>query len=185
MTAKALAMAAPLITLALNACALRGPSLSYQALGCYHVSADGWTPHVADVVGFDALPPVVALDSAFKRNGERRVMVPRDWRIQGARENHASWGNTAGDWRLLPGDTLIFVRSANAFHELAGDSIVVQWSAWGGSVTAFLAPTEDGYSGIGQIGPRQLAKGLPPVWILLQRIPCDDLSSQLVPCSAP
>ena len=184
------ALAILLTVFASDACAFHGLTLSRKALGCYRVTAGGWTPETANVVGFDVLPSVVALDSALKPYGgqgeHRGVLVPRTWRIQGVRENRAGWSNTiSGDWRLLPGDTLIFVRGSTWPHEMAGDSILVEWSGWGGAITAYLAPTEDGYSGIGQLEPRPLAKGLAPVMIHLRKVSCDEWTGRLVPSGAP
>jgi hypothetical protein len=178
-----------LVLLASGACAFHSLTLSRKALGCYHVAADGWTPEIAGVVGFDELPSVIALDSALQQSGrrpeERTVLVPRNWRLRGARENHAGWSNSVrSDWRLLPGDTVIFVRGGSRMHEMAGDSIVVTWWGWGGAVDAYLARTQYGYAGIGQVEPRPLAKGTDPVMIHLRRTSCDEWSGRLVPSGA-
>jgi hypothetical protein len=152
-------------------CALRPPLLTTRALGCYDVHVQGWSNAAAKVTGFAALPSTLALDSVFVVEGGRRVIVTADWLVQGANRNHTTWGNTLGDWQRL-GDSLIFLRSTTGFHELAADSIVVSWSGWGGSLTAYLAPTTFGYSGLGQLEPRPLAKGLPPIFVKLDRRVC-------------
>ena len=152
-------------------CALRPPRLTTRALGCYDVHVQGWSNAAAKVTGFAALPSTLALDSVFVVEGGRRVVVTADWLVQGANRNHTTWGNTLGDWQRL-GDSLIFLRSNTGFHELAADSIVVSWSGWGGSLTAYLAPTAFGYSGLAQLQPRPLAKGLPPIFVKLDRRVC-------------
>jgi len=152
-------------------CALRPPVLTTRALGCYDVHVQGWSNAAAQVTGFAALPRTLALDSVFVAEGGRRVIVPADWLVQGANRNHTTWGNTLGDWQRL-GDSLIFLRSATEFHQLAADSIVVSWSGWGGSLTAYLAPTPFGYRGVAQLQPRPLAKGLPPIFVELERRAC-------------
>ena len=158
----------------LGGCAFHGPTLTRHALGCYTVTADGWSEETGKAVAFSELPGMVRLDSTFDGNGGRRVLVPRTWKFQGIQTLRAAWGNTAGEWRRLPGDTLIPVPSGVMFHELAADSIVVSWSSWGGGVAAFLAPDGGGYSGIGQITPRQLARGLRPLMISLRRTSCGE-----------
>ena len=152
-------------------CAWRPPALTTRALGCYVVHVQGWSHAAAQVTGFAALPSSLALDSVFVVEGGRRVVVPGDWLVQGANRNHTTWGNTLGDWLRL-GDSLVFPRSTTGFHELAADSIVVSWSGWGGSLTAYLAPTASGYRGLAQLQPRPLAKGLPPIFVDLDRRAC-------------
>ena len=157
------------------ACAIRGPTpLPWMALGCYAVSANGWTAETGEVVGFSELPEVIALDT-IRSAWESVVLVPKDWSWEGPNKiNNAGWSSTLrGDWMHLPGDTIIMMRSKSVFHELANDSIIVRWS-WLGSVNTFLAQTADGYAGFAQITPRELSRNLPPLWVRLKRMGCAD-----------
>ena len=155
------------VVVLIAACAIRGPTpLPRIALGCYRVSANGWTEETGELVGFSELPEVIALDTV--------VLVPKDWSwISWNKINRAYWGSTSSEWLLLPGDTIVMIEGGLAFHEMAMDSIKVSWSRLG-SVTAFLALTADGYAGFARIEPRQLARDLPPLWVELERMRCSD-----------
>jgi len=156
------------------ACALHGPTpVPRIALGCWRVSVEGWTAEAGDVVGFSELPQVIALDTV-RSAWESIVLVPRDWSwISWKRKNRAYWSPTAGDWLLLPGDTIIYVPGKQLYHEMADDSIRVTWTGLG-SVTAFLGVRVNGYGGVAQVLPRQLARNLPPMWVELERMRCSD-----------
>jgi len=153
------------------ACTLRGPTLNPQALGCYTVTGFGWSRQAAQVTGFDALPRTIILDSVFVQDGGRRIFVPAEWQSEGSRRNLATWDNTFGTW-LRINDSIVTIPSRSAFHDLGGDSIVVRWRGWGGVLTAFLAPTTFGYRGLGQLDPRQLARGAPRITVELRRFTC-------------
>jgi hypothetical protein len=158
------------------ACAIRGPTpLPRNALGCYRVSAEGWTEETGKLVGFGTLPEVVALHT-LRSAWESIVLVPRDWSWQSWNKiNFASWSSTTGEWLLLPGDTIVMIEGGSLFHKMALDSIVVAWRRLG-SVTAFLGVTVDGYAGFAQIEPREMARDLPPLWVELERMQCADWS---------
>jgi len=142
-----------------------------QALGCFAVSASGWSEGASRVTGLANLPGIVSLDSSFAAEGGRRVLVPRSWRDDPPRINVATWSNELGEWRRLD-DSVFFVRSSSVFHTLGNDSITVTWRGWGGWLTAYLALASDGYAGLGQLVPRPLAAGLAPITVRLRRVPC-------------
>ena len=152
-------------------CAIRAATLNPKALGCYTVQSHGWSEQAASVTGFRALARTVVLDSVFVQEGGRRVIVPPEWQVQGVQRNRATWDNTASSWMRI-NDSIIFIPSASAFHDLAGDSIIVRWAGWGGGLTAFLAPTAYGYRGLAQLNPRQLATGAPTILVELYRTSC-------------
>ena len=92
-------------------------------------------------------------------------------RISWNKINVAGWKSTSDDWQLLPGDTIISVPASTYSHELANDSIIVEWSRLG-SVTANLELKINGYAGFARIEPRPLARDLPPLWVELERMRC-------------
>ena len=83
------------VVVLIAACAIRGPTpLPRIALGCYRVSADGWTEETGELVGFSELPEVIALDTV--------VLVPKDWSwISWNKINFAYWSSTSREWLLL------------------------------------------------------------------------------------
>ncbi len=153
------------------ACVWHSPAPTASAIGCYWVTVRGWTSEMAEVVGFPRLPEFVAIDAALSHGGWR-VRTPLNWREQGARSYRAVWDNVAGEYLRLPGDSIVFMQSRRAFHELASDSIIVRWEVGGGRVIAYLASVGSNYEGIGQLYPRQLVHRGPNPFVRLVRSPC-------------
>ena len=147
------------------------PPVPQAAIGCFTVSAVGWSAAAGRVTGFDTLPKAIALDSSFAPDGGHRVLLAGSWQDQAPNINTASWTTEGPAWRRF-GDSIIFVPARSAFHTLAADSITITWRGWGGSLTAFLARSDAGYRGLAQLEPRPLAAGVAPVNVELRRIPC-------------
>ena len=147
------------------------PPVPRAAIGCFTVSAFGWSAAAGRATGFDTLPKSLALDSSFATEGGHRVILAHSWQDQPPNINTASWANESAAWRRLD-DSIIFVPARSAFHTLAADSITITWRGWGGSLTTFLARTDAGYRGLAQLEPRPLAAGVAPVTVELRRIPC-------------
>ena len=166
------------LALASTAAACAGPNaVPPAAVGCYDLQVTGWSQAAASVTGFGTPPAYVALDSTPGTQAECRVLVPRTWRLADApNANRASCSSWSRPFRRLT-DSLLFERPSRASpaHRLAGDSLIITISGWGGSLTGYLAPAADGYRGLGQVAPRQLAQAVGPLTLQLLRRTCDSL----------
>ena len=154
------------------ACATRTPHLPASALGCYEVIVEGWSDAVREVTTIDSLPWMIALDSALERRDlTRAAKAPIDWRVQGARMFSVSWRTTWGDWMQLADTAIIPVPYGPMYHELGGDSIIVQFT---GGITAFLEPMGVNYRGLAQISPLEFARsrGIRLLPFELRRMAC-------------
>ncbi len=159
------------IVISAQACSYPGPAPRPAAFDCYTIQVLHWTDRTAQVTGLPKLPPAIRLDSVSNLSNVRVVRLPKDWKFQG--QLWANWDNRLRRWWRTPADRLVFDRLDQP-HDLAGDSIAVSWNSPVGSVVAFLAAVPDGYAGIGQLYPRQLARDLPPLWVYLRRLSCSD-----------
>jgi len=153
-----------------------GARLSPQVVGCYRVSARAWSAAHARITGFGSLPDVIALDTA--RLG--RILVPQSWRVGGPNSNTASLHLYLPPWRW-EGDSLVFDRYSRP-HAIANDSVILRFSGWGGTLTAFLERRGESFEGYGFLEPQQLARHVPAVRVRLERADCpSDLGEGLPP----
>jgi hypothetical protein len=143
------------------------PVLTTRAVGCYAVEAPAWTPARASEYGF-AFPEGIELDSAFAAESPdgRRGWPWND-------EMRVVWDNTASDWLMLPGDTIIGLPLGPAFHTMQQDSIRVSFRSRRDGFQAWLAPFTAGYRGVAQrvdwkTGRRE------SIFIELRRTRCSD-----------
>ncbi len=158
------------IVISAQACSYPGPAPRPEAFDCYTVHVLHWTDRTEHATGLPKLPAAIRLDSVPNLSNVRVVRLPKDWKFQGL---WANWDNRLRRWWRTPADRIVFDRLDRP-HDSAGDSIAVSWNSSVGSVVAFLAPVPDGYAGIGQIYPRQLARDLSPLWVHLRRLRCSD-----------
>jgi hypothetical protein len=158
--------------LVLTGCFGIGARLSPAVSGCYRVEPHEWSSRHAGITGFRRLPEVIALDTA--RFG--RILVPNSWRLNDPPNiNRASLALYLPPWRWH-GDTLQFDPLSTP-HPVANDSVIVAFSGWGGTVTAFLERQSDGFSGIGIFSPQVDPARVPGVRIRLRPGTCpSDLS---------
>jgi len=152
--------------LVLAGCLAPPPPVPRQALGCFSVHPSAWSAAAVYVTGIRRLPSSIILDSSFTPSGARRIRLPTN-----TSHVFAEWSNELYEWRRFD-DSILPWPSRNAFHTLANDSITVTWSGWGGWLTAYLAPTGTGYTGLAQLNPRQLANGAPAITVTLERMTC-------------
>ena len=140
-----------------------GPSLSPAVIGCYAVEASDYGSTHAAITGFDALPEVMALDTAYRG----RVLVPKAWRTADPRHMpSASLTLYSHPWKVV-GDYIVFDHRSRT-HELGADSVIVTLRGWGGAMTMFLAREGDGFSGLAGFGPLMKPEDVPAIPVRLR-----------------
>lgn len=144
-----------------------GPSLSPAAIGCYAVESSAYGSTHAAITGFDALPEIIALDTAYRG----RVLVPKAWRTADPRHMpSAGLSLYSYPWKVV-GDTIMFDHRSRT-HELGADSVIVTLRGWGGAMTMFLARDEDGFSGLAGFEPRMRPEDARAIPVRLRRAAC-------------
>jgi hypothetical protein len=129
------------VATAVVACAPPPPVVAPMP-GCYAVMAEPWSPAHAYATGLRSLPPVIGIDS----NTDRQTLVPPDWRLQKPEfTSHSDWSDWSFEWKLR-GDSVLETWSGK-YHKMAADSLMLRFHGWAGAVTAFLAPTPNGFEG--------------------------------------
>lgn len=146
-----------------------GPSLSPAVIGCYAVEASAYGSRHAAITGFDALPEIIALDTAYRG----RVLVPKAWRTADPR-NMSSAGLTlySYPWKVV-GDSIVFDQRSR-IHELGADSVIVTLRGWGGAMTMFLARDAEGFSGLAGFEPRMIPEDARAIPVRLRPAACPD-----------
>lgn len=158
-----------LLPLFVAGCALfaAGPSLSPRLAGCYSVEAPSYGAAHAAITGFRALPSRIILDTAYRG----RVRVPRWWRLADSpRGNMAGLRLEGRHWVVRGG--AVYFDPYERLHTLGADSIIVAFSGWGGTMSAYLERTANGFTGFAAFAPTMNAAEVPAVRVTLRSATC-------------